>query len=847
MPGWVGDFGTALGWARFHNLVAIFIPLSFYLFVLNILKRVRKRVLFLAIFSLVTVKYFAISCFFLSGFIPIVETTFFKNSYYAVAGPLYFIFPLLYGFITLFGLAELYLELKKINSSDRATINILFWGFIFGFGGGATTFFGVFGIKILPLGILGVMVYEVLVGYAITKHELMGIRVAISRSLAFVFTLAFFGIGYLALAFPYIFWISKTIDISFVVGTLAYIGFGAGLFFQKVMLKLQTPLNKKFLVGNYEADEVLKSVSVNLIRSETQEDVLLEIGKAFVRYVELEYVYVLHLDPKSEDWPLESVKYNPKDNSIIKIGFAGMFNRADVLIEEAEKLVGIRSFSELPQAIDARVKDIDLSKKFSPYLVSIRSSERLEAIFIIGPKMTEVEFVEKDFNLFTALIHQAHTVFDRIAKHEELQKALQEQMVLNEELIVSNHRLENARMEMQQLNMELEQLTETLTARVKEEVKKKEQAIIMVQELSARESLSNLTAGIAHEIRNPLGAVKMTMDGIVRRLRGSGRDAHPWSDRMSKERMEMVTGSADKAARVWKWLVETQVMDADGVLKEELGPGSASRSVTLPDDLKDVEPAVDFLVNFTQKCRNLFDRIGVAKQESERVMAIANNMLAYGSASGITKNAFSRLKGIGPKEAESLWYELVERGYLDRFGGVTERFDPELPQFGKDLSPEFQDFIPQLVALFETAPRAKKEPVDIKEALQDVLSIQREYTLGHHIEITTEFTHSGRVNGVKNLIFQTFLNLTKNAFEAMEKSAEKKLVIRTTNVDYKNRFDEPVTGVQIVIRDTGYGMTDDTKRRLKEPFFTTKGVTGGRNAGIGMSIVFDVVEFHGGL
>ena len=46
------------------------------------------------------------------------------------------------------------------------------------------------------------------------------------------------------------------------------------------------------------------------------------------------------------------------------------------------------------------------------------------------------------------------------------------------------------------------------------------------------------------------------------------------------------------------------------------------------------------------------------------------------------------------------------------------------------------------------------------------------------------------------------------------------------------------------ISDTGTGMTDETKRRLFEPFYTTGRMTGG--TGLGLTICRSIVERMGG-
>jgi PAS domain S-box-containing protein len=49
--------------------------------------------------------------------------------------------------------------------------------------------------------------------------------------------------------------------------------------------------------------------------------------------------------------------------------------------------------------------------------------------------------------------------------------------------------------------------------------------------------------------------------------------------------------------------------------------------------------------------------------------------------------------------------------------------------------------------------------------------------------------------------------------------------------------------VEVRVQDTGVGMPEDVRRRIFEPFFSTKG---GRGTGLGLSIVYSTMERHGG-
>ena len=80
------------------------------------------------------------------------------------------------------------------------------------------------------------------------------------------------------------------------------------------------------------------------------------------------------------------------------------------------------------------------------------------------------------------------------------------------------------------------------------------------------------------------------------------------------------------------------------------------------------------------------------------------------------------------------------------------------------------------------------------------------------------------------------MNILTNAIHAtaQKKSAEQKKIIVSSYVSGEN--------ICISFEDTGIGMTPEVKEKIFEPFFTTKDV--GEGTGLGMSIVFKIIESH---
>jgi PAS domain S-box-containing protein len=84
-------------------------------------------------------------------------------------------------------------------------------------------------------------------------------------------------------------------------------------------------------------------------------------------------------------------------------------------------------------------------------------------------------------------------------------------------------------------------------------------------------------------------------------------------------------------------------------------------------------------------------------------------------------------------------------------------------------------------------------------------------------------------------IRRALANLIDNAAEAMQGSLLRILGVHTS-------LTEDGTGVEVVVSDTGHGLTDEIRERLFLPFYSTKR----RGTGLGLSIAAKIVQEHGG-
>ncbi len=111
------------------------------------------------------------------------------------------------------------------------------------------------------------------------------------------------------------------------------------------------------------------------------------------------------------------------------------------------------------------------------------------------------------------------------------------------------------------------------------------------------------------------------------------------------------------------------------------------------------------------------------------------------------------------------------------------------------------------------------------------------------VEINTDGLEPGhRIHGHPSRLDQVFTNLIVNACHAIE---EKQTTMPGAGRGLISISSACRDGwIDIAIRDNGCGMTDDTRARLFQPFFTTKGSEKG--TGLGLGICQSIVTEHGG-
>ena len=133
---------------------------------------------------------------------------------------------------------------------------------------------------------------------------------------------------------------------------------------------------------------------------------------------------------------------------------------------------------------------------------------------------------------------------------------------------------------------------------------------------------------------------------------------------------------------------------------------------------------------------------------------------------------------------------------------------------------------------FARFPSAKPAPSDLNEVVENALTVFDGRLDGIHVrkELAPGLPP---VNVDREQFKRVVVNLVDNAAEAMQEALVKRLDITTRPTE--------ADSVELIVADTGCGVSRDDKEKLFLPYFSTKG----RGTGLGLAIVNRILADHG--
>jgi PAS domain S-box-containing protein len=222
------------------------------------------------------------------------------------------------------------------------------------------------------------------------------------------------------------------------------------------------------------------------------------------------------------------------------------------------------------------------------------------------------------------------------------------------------------------------------------------------------------------------------------------------------------------------------------------------------------------------------------RKRMEAAILHAQKIDSIGSLAGGIAHDFNNILASILGSASIMRRRLTEKAKLSKYVEIIET----AARRGSSLTRQLLTFARKT----ETATKS----VNMNTLIQETLHMFERSVSKEIVVITNLATEVTAVKGDEGQIQQALLNLFLNARDAMPDGGTLSISTNVMMADATTTSQftsvKPGPFVQVKITDTGVGIERGLQNRIFEPFFTTKD----NGTGLGLSVVYGVVQGHGG-
>ena len=154
------------------------------------------------------------------------------------------------------------------------------------------------------------------------------------------------------------------------------------------------------------------------------------------------------------------------------------------------------------------------------------------------------------------------------------------------------------------------------------------------------------------------------------------------------------------------------------------------------------------------------------------------------------------------------------------------------------------DRIISSLLLFAKSPQPSRQLCDLNELLKELFKDSSAILIPQGINPVFSLGKDAIANGDSHLLKQVFINLIRNAIQAMPEGGDLKITTQKSSQleqpsdqsDYYRQF------IKITVADQGDGVLEENLANVFNPFFTTKD----HGTGLGLSISHNIIKAHQG-
>ena len=439
---------AALFWSRILMAAAIFIPITAFHHLIKLINiRIPRRVI---------VSNYAFSLILaLSNFGPwIVKSVTQKDmfSYWPNPGVLFHLHLLQFAVLAVWGLFIIKRQLRQAYGLRQNQLRLLFLAEVVGWGGGFLNYPLWYDIPIRPYGNILVSVYTLIFAYAMVRYRLLDIEIVLKKSLIYALLL----ILLLLPCYLLVVWgqLSAFGSINYVFSILTLgLFILVGFFYPKLRFRTEEALERALFRKRVDYRETLLRSSRDMVSIVDIKALSAKLVQTVGKSLGIEKVSLLLDNATNGSFHLEaSAGLNLEQSEHVSLSREGplvqlLQQRKEPIVREELEWVPVGP--ETPQTV------VTMAKLCAEISLPIISKGKLIGILNLGQKEDKTIYSNEDLELLATLANQAAIAIEN--------------------------------------------------ARLYENLKQSQDTLRRADRLS---SLGLLTAGLAHEIRNPLVAIR---------------------------------------------------------------------------------------------------------------------------------------------------------------------------------------------------------------------------------------------------------------------------------------------------------------------------------------------------
>jgi signal transduction histidine kinase len=442
------DKTVALFWAHFHNISAGFLPIFFLHFTLILTESKWTRII--PYIYIPPLSIIALALLFPASFINDLAPKF-DFKYYTIPGSIYYIFSAVFFLYIAFANYLLFYHFKISSSLKRNQIKYVLIGSIIGFSGGATVFFPVFNINIPPYGNFLIPFYTIIISYSIVKHRLMDVDFVIRKSVVYAYASFLLLIPIFLLTLGAQQYAFQTINFAFSCFVLMCIIIAACLF-PKVRLQAETTVEQYLFKEKYDYKKTLSDLSRAMVSILDINELCKKIISTTTEAMNVNKASVFIFNEEKESFLLCDAR------GLDGIDLTKSYRRDDPFVKLLERRREITIREELERYqhnTDMQTLYRILTSMGAETCIPLIAKQRLIGFINLGLKGNKKMYTHEDLELLSTLANSATIAIENAQLYENL--------------------------------------------------KNTKKVMLRADRLA---SLGTLAAGLAHEIRNPLVAIK---------------------------------------------------------------------------------------------------------------------------------------------------------------------------------------------------------------------------------------------------------------------------------------------------------------------------------------------------